>query len=243
MISVKQTVPWLFLLLLTSCTTVVKYDSKSDAGPAKPDNYPIYVYPENTKVPRAHEVIGNIRVGDTPLTVMGGTIEGVLKKLRENARRKGADALLLTSVDAPGFTSPNYRADASLLRFTDTWESKSLTDDELRAYFRDNPTALDALEGIWQGSDPARSRVAVVKDRSKPGRDFIVFVLNSLNPTWRRGDKKMELAVGERPGVYRGDYFLDDYQGKKVVVILKPQENRFVVQLPNETLGLNFSRE
>jgi len=42
---------------------------------------------EDSPTPRGH---GTIRVSDTPLTVMGGSLEGVLEKLRKNA---GSEAL------------------------------------------------------------------------------------------------------------------------------------------------------
>src|SRR5688500_4982036 len=81
------------LLLFAGCATVAKFESKSTAGPAKPEGYPIYVYTEQVKVPRPCEVIGTMHVGDTPFTVVGGSLEGVLNKLRRNAGEKGADAV------------------------------------------------------------------------------------------------------------------------------------------------------
>jgi hypothetical protein len=242
--SIRNPALFLFLIgMFTGCTTA-KYESKTAAGPAKPADYPIYVYTEKMKIPRAFEIIGTMRVGDTPVTVIGGSLEAVLKKLRENARKKGADALQLLSVEPPGFTSANYRMQADFLRFTDEWESVALRDDELLAYFRTNGQALDPIEGIWTGNDPVQSRVAIVKNSSKPGRDFIAFILNTRNPTWRRGDRKMDIGRGERPGVYRGNYYLDDYQGKRVAFILpgKPA-NRFVLQLTEEKSPIVFIRE
>ncbi|MCL4786650.1 MAG: hypothetical protein KJ070_07620 [Verrucomicrobia bacterium] len=236
---------WILLavLPLAGCTTV-KYEAKSTAGAAKPADYPIYVYSERMKIPRAFETLGSLRIGDTPLTVMGGSLEGVLKTLRQYARQKGADAVQLTSVEAPGFTSSNYRVEANLIRFTDVWESVRVSDAELAAYYANNAGSLDPIEGIWQGSDPTRSRVAVVKDSSKPGREFVAFVLGKRNPTWQRGDKLLELARGEREGVYRGNYYLDDYQVKRVAITLRgPPVNRFGFTLPNDTTPIVFAKE
>jgi hypothetical protein len=238
--------PALFLfpvLMLTGCTTV-KYEPKTAAGPAKPADYPIYVYTEKMKVPRPFEIIGTMRVGDTPITMIGGSLEAVLKTLRQNARQKGADALRLTAVNEPGFTSANYRVDANFLRFTDAWESVSLSEDELRAYFRTNGQTLDPIEGIWFVNDAPQSRVAIMKNSSKPGRDFVAFILNTKNPSWRRGDKKMDIASGERQGVYRGDYYLDDYQGKRVAFTLRgTPASSFVLQMSEESYPIVFSRE
>lgn len=219
-------------LLFAGCTTV-KYEPKATAGPAKPANYPVYVYAETTKIPRPHEVVGSMRVGDTPITMFGGTIEGVLETLRKHAREKGADALQLTSVQAPGFTSANYRANANFLRFTDVWESVAVSEEGLKAYFQTNAATLDPIEGVWTGNDPARSRIAIMRNSTKPGREFVAVVLGTMNPSWHPGDKKLDILRGERPGVYRGSFFLDDYQEKKVAITLRgPPENRFLVHLP-----------
>lgn len=239
--------PSLLILLAAlpwaGCTTA-KYESKSAAGPAKPAEYPIYVYSKRTPIPREFETVGTLRIGDTPVTMIGGSLEGVLKTLRQHARQKGADALQVTSVDAPGFTSANYRVEANLIRFTDVWESVRLSDAELAGYYATNAAALDPIEGIWQGNDPTQSRVAVVRNNSKPGRDFVAFVLNKQNPTWQRGDKLLDLARGERAGVYRGNYYFDDYQTKPVAITLRgPPENRFVVHLPNDANPLVFAKE
>jgi hypothetical protein len=176
--------------------------------------------------------------------VMGGSLEGVLEKLRQNAREKGADAVQLKSVKSPGFTSANYGAEADFLRFTDTWESVALPEAELLAYFRTNRQTLDPIEGVWFGNDAVRSRVAIVKNSSKPGRDFIAFILNTRNPTWQRGDRKIDIVRGERSGVYRGDYYFDDYRGKKVAFTLQgPPANRFVIQKTDESAPVIFTRE
>src|SRR5262245_48475162 len=89
--------------LLTGCTTTTKYEAKSAAGSPKPANYPICVYAENVTVPRPCEIIGTMSVGDTPFTIIGGSLEGVLNKLMTNARKKGADAVKITNLKEPDF--------------------------------------------------------------------------------------------------------------------------------------------
>jgi len=232
------------VLLFAGCTTVAKYEAKTAAAPAKPADYPIYIYTKEMDVPRPFEIIGTMRVGDTPFTVMGGSLEGVMKTLQQNARQKGADALQLTHVKSPSFTSANYNADANFLRFTDTWETVSLSEEELRAYFRANAQTLDPIEGIWTGTDPAQSRIGIMKNNSKRGRDFIALILNTQNPSWRSGDKKMDLARGERQGVYRGNYYFDDYQRKGVAFTLRGSPAvEFVIQMSDDSFPIIFSRE
>jgi len=235
----------LFLVwLLPGCSTVTKYESKLAAGPAKPVDYPIYFYPENIEVPRPFEVIGTIRVSDTPFTVMGGSLEAVVEKLTRNAREQGADAVKLISIATPGFTSPNYGAEASLLRFTTPWEAVGCSEAELRAYCRTNGQTLDPIEGIWSGSDPAQSRIGIMRNRSKPRRDFIAFILATRNPAWQRGDKKMDIVRGERPGVYRGNYYLNDYQQTSMAFTLPgTAAASFVVRVADDRDPVRFTRE
>jgi hypothetical protein len=229
---------------LAGCTTVTSYTSKSEAGPARAADYPIYVYPEKLDVPRPYEVIGTMSIRDTPLTLFGGSFEGELQTLRERARRQGADALKLTSVEPPDFLHAKYRVEADFLRFTNAWEKVALSETELLTYFRTNQSALDTLEGIWQGNDAMRSRVGIVRNNSRPGRDFIAFILNTSNPTWQRGDKKLELASGERPGVYRGVYYFDDYRRKAVAfTLLGAQTNVFILPMPDENPPVIFAKE
>ena len=232
------------VLLLAGCTTTTKYQSQNVAGPAKPADYPIYVYTEKMDLPRPTEIIGTMHVGDTPFTMLGGSLDGVMNTLRQNARQKGADALQLVNITPPDFLSAHYRADARFLRFTTPWESVALSEDDLLAYFRANRQTLDPVEGIWLGNDPVRSRIGIMKNRSKPGRDFIAFILNSKNPSWQHGDKKLDLVRGERPGVYRGSYYQDDYQEIKVAFTVHgPTTGGFVIQISEEAAPVIFARQ
>ena len=227
-----KTLAWFpcLLLLLTGCSTAVKYDQKLAPGPPKPADYPIYVYAENTPVPRPFEVIGTMHVGDKPFTVFGGTLDGVVNTLQENARQKGADAVKLTSLKSPEFSTPHYRADANFLRFTDPWDAVAVSEEELHAYFKAQAATLDPIEGIWLVNDPAHSRVGIMQNNSKPRRDFIAFILDTKNLSWHPGDKKLDLARGERPGVYRGRFYLDDYQGVNLAFVLRvPPGNQIII--------------
>jgi len=233
----------LSVILFAGCTTTSKYTSKKDAGPARPADYPIYVYTEDVTVPRPSEVIGTMHVGDTPFTVMGGSIESVMDKLMNKARQKGADALQVTAIKKPTFLSSHHGADANFLQFTDTWESISLSESELKDYFKANAKKLDPLEGIWRASDRQQTRAAILKNNSRPGREFIAVILETKNPTWKTGDKKADIRRGERPGVYRGSYYRDDYQEKKIVIRMQlPSANQFAVSVDG-TDPLVFVRE
>ncbi|HEX5222601.1 MAG TPA: hypothetical protein VFZ59_23805 [Verrucomicrobiae bacterium] len=186
------------IMLLAGCTTTSKYVSKLPAEP-KPDDYPIYVYTEDVIVPRASEVIGTMHIGDTPFTVMGGSIESVMNKLMNNARKKGADAVQVTSIKKPSFLRPNHGADANFLRFTDTWESISLSETELKDYFKTNSQKLDPIEGIWRASDRAQTRTAILKNNSRPGREFIAVLLKPGMTPGRRATRGPRCGAVKEP--------------------------------------------
>lgn len=234
----------LLAALLAGCTTVKSYVSQADPGPAKGKDYPIYLYNEKTAVPRPYEVIGTMSIRDTPFTMFGGSLEGELQTLRENARKKGADALKLTSVEQPDFLHAKYRITAEFLRFTNTWENLALSEEEFRAYLRDPVEPLDPIEGIWRINDAVHSRVGIIRNNLRPGRDFVAFILNTTNPTWKTGDKKLELASGERPGVYRGAYCFDDYRRKVIAfTLMGARTNVFILPMPNDEPPIIFSKE
>ena len=137
-------------------------------------------------MPRPFEVIGTMHVGDTPFTVMGGSLESVMNKLMNNARKKGADALQITKLKEPGFLSPHHGADANFLRFTNTWESLSFSESELTNHFKTNAARLDPIEGIWQARDQLQRRVVILKNNSQAGREFIAVILDTRNPSWKK---------------------------------------------------------
>ena len=70
-----------------------------------------------------------------------------------------------------------------------------------------------------------------MRDTSKPGRDFVGFILNTENPTWREGYKKIDIRRGAQPGSYVLDYYLDNFSEKETTVILG-QNLTFTLNMP-----------
>jgi hypothetical protein len=241
----KIPVPFLLLaVLLAGCTTVVKYDARTAAGVARPADYPICVYTEEKECPRAAEVIGTARVGGTPLTMTGGSLEAVMRKMMRHARQQGADAIQVTSVESPGFANSHYRVEANFLRFTDVWETVPLSEAGLLEYLKSHQPALDPIEGIWSGDDQAKSRIGIMRNISRPGRDFVGFILGTKNLSWQNGYKKLDIKQGERRAVYRFDYYLDDFQAKADAMTLGgPAARRFRVHLSDDAEVISFTRE
>jgi hypothetical protein len=219
------------MALLTGCSTVVSYQSHLPAGPAKPVGYPIPVYTEKMTVPRPCELIGTVTVAEGSLTMRGGSIEEETRKIIETAWEKGADVVRIRSVETPGFTRADFRMVADLGRYSDVWETLPLSEQDLVNYLDAHRQTLDPIEGIWEGAGSNPNRVGIVRDRFKPGRDFVGFILNTGNPAWHDGCKKMDIKRGVQPGSYVLDYYLEDFTKVEVTVILG-QKREFTLSMP-----------
>ena len=220
------------LLLLSGCGTTKIYTPVTAAGSPKPAGYPIPVYAVATPIPRPSEVIGRLAIGDRELTMRGGSLNGVTKTLQDTAREKGADAVQLLVVEKPDFNSAHYRLQANLLRYTTPWETERLSANEFVAYLQQHRQTLDPIEGIWDDGSP--ERLGIIKDSSRPGRNFIAFTLNPVPASWHYGYKKMDIAHLNRPGAYSLRYYLDDFSGVNSGILLLDQGRILMFNLPTD---------
>jgi hypothetical protein len=209
----------IFALLLTGCASV-SYRSNLPTGPAKPVGYPVPVYTERQTVPRPCELIGTVSIGGGQFTMFGGSAESEMKKVMLTAWEKGADVVQITSVEQPGFTRSSYRLTADLLRYADKWESIPITEQWFADYLNVNRQNLDPVEGVWEGDEIAPITIGIMRNTSRPGRDFIGFILHSDSPVWREGYKKIDIKRGPQPGSYIFDYYLDNFSRRETTVIL-----------------------
>lgn len=236
--------PFLAALALTGCTTIKKYKPQAEGEPAHDEDYPIYIYPPDTEVPRPYEVLGTMLIRETPLTLFGGKLEQELNTLRRKTRKVGGDAVRITKIERPGFMHASYRMDAELLRFQDEWERVPFSEQDFRDYLRENGGSLDPIEGLWTASDAMETRVGIVRVPPGQGRDFVAFLIENANPTWEAGDVKLELRSGERGLVYRGVYYHDDYQQQSIAFRLQgPDANVFVLPLSEEAVPIIVTKE
>lgn len=220
-----------FFLLLAGCSTTVTYNSNLPADPAKPAGYPVPVYSRNMTVPRPCVVIGTVSIGGGPFTMFGNSVESEMEKLMQTAWQKGADAVQITSAEEPGFSRPSPRLTANLLRYADAWEQIPVSATEFAAYLKTNRQHLDPIEGVWDGYEVAPIRIGIMRNTSQPGRDFVGFILNSANPVWREGYKKIDIRIGSQPGSYIFDYYLDNFSRRETTVLLG-QRTTFSLMVP-----------
>jgi hypothetical protein len=231
------------MLLLTGCGTVVTYKSNARAGTARPVDYPIPVYTEGMTVPRPSEVIGTVSVKNSGFTVTGGSVEDVMRDVMQRARKNGADAVRVVSIGKPGFENPNYRVTADLLRYTDSWETIAISEDEFFAYLKKNQQALDPIEGVWFADGQYENRIGIMRNTSKPGRDFVGFVLDTDQPAWRKGYKKIDIARGKQPGSYNFNFYLDDFSEYSTTVVLDGASKLLLIfQTSDESETITYSK-
>jgi hypothetical protein len=219
------------LLLLTGCSTVTTYTPHSAAGPAKPVGYPIPIYTEKMSVPRPCEVIGTVSIGGGHFTMYGGTPESETVKVIKKAWEKGADVVRIRSIEEPGFSHASYRMVADLLRYADAWETIVGSEQGFINYLDTHRQNLEPIEGIWDGAGKVPHRIGIIRDTSKPGRDFVGFILDTANPAWRVDYKKIDIQRGVQPGSYVLDYYLDNFSKKEITVILG-QSQTFTLNMP-----------
>jgi hypothetical protein len=218
---VRSVAPFLLsILLLTGCSTVTTYKPNTAAGPAKPVGYPIPVYTEDMTVPRPCEVIGTVSIGGGRFTMFGGSAESEMLKVMRTAREKGADAVQMKSHEEPGFSNLYYRLVADLLRYTDNWETVAISGEWFANYLKANRRNLDPIEGVWDAYGSFPHRVGIMRNTSKPGRDYVAFILDTRNPSWRVRYKKIDIQRATQPGIYLFDYYLDNFSKRATTVVL-----------------------
>ncbi|MGC9940973.1 MAG: hypothetical protein ABSE48_04015 [Verrucomicrobiota bacterium] len=238
----KKVIPIVaFSWLLVGCTTIATYKPHSPAGAPKPNDYPICLYNEDVEIPRPCALIGEITIDHTPFTLIGGSIDDEMKRVMKAAHEKGADVVQITSVQKPGFTSTDYGVTANLFRYTDDWERYPRSRDDFVAYVRQHLRSLDPIEGIW--TDGLPNRIGIIRDRSKPGREFIAFTLNTESPAWPTGYKRMDIAHGNQPGVYQVVYYHNDFTKSDVIVTLDHGRTfSFILNSGDETYPVTFTK-
>lgn len=210
----------LFAVLLAGCTTTTTYQSFSPDRPPKPDDYPIPIYTENMTLPRPCSVMGTVSIGDTDFTVFGGDIQVEIAKVLLQAHKRGADAVQIKSVQRPGYTDANYRLTARLLAYSDNWETINLSADQFAAYLKANRANLDPIEGVWDGRGLKPNYIGIMRDTSRPGREFVGFILGAEDPAWHPGYKKIDIRRGSGPGTYVLDYYLDNFSVREATILL-----------------------
>lgn len=147
----------------------------------------------------------------------------------------------ISSLRRPGFTSTDYAVTARLFRYKDDWERYPLSNEAFVAYLRQHLRTLDPIEGIWTEGLP--NRIGIIRDSSKPGRDFIAFTLNKESAAWPAGYKRMDIARGNQAGVYELSYYHNDFTRSELIVTLDHGHSfNFILNSGDEATPVTFTK-
>jgi hypothetical protein len=233
---------FLFLrTLFTGCATDTSYQPSLTAVPAKSASYPIPVYTENMRIPRPCKLIGQVSVGNSSFSMMGGSIKDVMETLMDMAHKKGADVVQVISIKRPDFSNTSYGIKVNLLQYADKWETIPISEKAFLTYLRKHRRTLDPIEGIW--SNDYSERIGIIRNTSKPGRNFVAFTLNTTLPSWHEGYKKIDIAYGKQPGSYDLKYYRDDFSVAKTNVMLDHNYAfSFIINTSNGAYEVRFTK-
>ena len=238
----------LFALALwigAGCATP-SYKPYSQASPSKPKDYPIPAYAAEMRIPRPCQLIGTVSINAGKFTVFGGSSGAQLEEILLAAHEKGADAVRFVDVKKPDFLNPNYRMKANLLRYADVWETVSLTNNAFQTYLQNNRANLDPIEGVWLSTGAARMVIGIMKNNSRPGREFIGFILSSTSLAWPPGTKKLDIRRGPVPDSYTLVFYMEDFAPREIPIMLK-DKREFTIRFRHENeeeliyFGKNFN--
>jgi hypothetical protein len=219
-------------LILSGCASA-SYQSNSQDNSPRPPDYPIPVYTEDESVPRPCRIIGTVAENAGKFTMFGGTSEKEMTDVMRRAHEAGADVVKFTALDKPSFSNPNFRMTAELLRYTDVWETVHISEADFEKYLKARPQALDSIEGNWISGGPDPHCIGIIRDKSRPGRDFVAFMLRSPSLAWPAGTKKMDIRRGLERSGYVLTYYVDDFAPREVPIVLK-ERNSFSFLLEEE---------
>lgn len=222
----------LLALAMAGCATP-SYKPYSIAPPPKPMKYPIPAYSPEMRIPRPCELIGTVSINAGKFTLFGGSAGAQLEEILLCAREKGADVVRFASVEKPDFLNPNYRMSANLLRYADVWETVPLTNNQFHAYLQTNRANLDPIEGVWFSTGIERTTIGIIKNSAKRGRNFVGFTLQSLNPAWPPGTKKLDIRRGPTPDSYILTYYMEDFAPREIPIMLT-DKREFTIKFQNE---------
>lgn len=224
----KFAVVMLLALSLIGCEPALNYTSLQPSRTPKSNNSHIMIYPSTETVPADFVVLGTIRVDDSGFTT-NCSLDYVVECAIKKARDVGADAIQITKIKPPDLWSYCYRITASAISFdTSNWPRIKKTEKDFRTYYDENANSLNTIEGIWSFSqtgtlrhlqsgatraiDYSRPyRIAIVKDTSNSGYDFIAVVLESEYPAWEPGFVKARFRKTVFPSIYEGKWYMGGF--------------------------------
>ncbi len=89
-----------------------------------------------------------------------------------------------------------------------SWEKVVRSEPDLRSYFDSNAEHLDPIEGIWTTLPDNKYKLAIFRDSTTNGRDFVATILRSDEPEWPEHQVKAEFQRTAYVGVYTTTWYM-----------------------------------
>lgn len=219
----------IFLAVLSGCQTVVT-NSGLENLPARPENCEIIMFGEFDSPPELGDPFGEISIGDSGFSVNCDEQAG-LKKLKENACKRGASVIKITKHNAPDWVSTCHRFRANLYKHEEKTENTVLSIDleQLKNNWGKDPN-IHPIEGIWATADQ-RYKLAIIESRDNE-QSFEALVLETTATLWSPNDVKIKFSKTAYEKILNARYYL----GNKI------EQTATAIISESGLLELNFSR-
>ncbi len=209
----------LIAVLVTGCKSPRTGNAGTSTASGDSSQRSIHLYNQGVSIPRPFRVVGKYSSSKWESVDFG-------TKLWRKAQKRGADAVKITEDSVswgrwwwyPFFvlgppTERTHFFKADLVCFTDVWEKLEISEGDFLAYLKTNRETLDPIEGVWTDADGQGAyKLAIKRDSSKAGREFIGFIVSGERPGFPQGYKKMDITRSVQVrGVYNIVFYRDDF--------------------------------
>jgi len=219
-----------------SCAPTVQYQGERKSRTKQSTISDIIVFDQNSYIPSNANILGSIYIGDSGLSV-GCSLNEVIDIAKRKAIEVGGDAIQITELKTPDFSSTCYRIRANILALEElkqpaNWPSTKYTESDIKIFIDKNISNLNPIEGIWTlnesgnwrnvrtgetGVIPNQSpyRLAIIRSDKQPNYDFVAIILESEYTHWKPGNVKAYFRKTAYDNIFEGLWYMNDYSEKK----------------------------
>lgn len=224
------------LYLQFSCAPTVQYQGERKSRTKTSTISDIIVFDQDSYIPSNANILGSIYIGDSGLSV-GCSFNEVIDIAKRKAIEVGGDAIQITELKTPDFSSTCYRIRANILALKEikqpaNWPSTKYTESDIKIFIDKNISNLNPIEGIWTlnesgnwrnvatgetGVIPNQSpyRLAIMRSDKQPNYDYVAIILESEYRHWKSGNVKAYFRKTAYDNIFEGRWYMNDYSEKK----------------------------
>lgn len=224
------------LYLQFSCAPTVQYQGERKSRTKLSTISDIIVFDQDGYIPSNANILGSVYIGDSGLSVGCGFNE-VIDIAKRKAIEEGGNAIQITEIKIPDFSSTCYRIRANILVLEEikqpaNWPYTKYTESDIKIFIDKNRSNLNPIEGIWNynesgnwrnvateetGVIPNHSpyRLAIIRSDKQPNYDFVAIILESEYMHWKTGSLKAYFRKTAYDNIFEGRWYMSDYSENK----------------------------